>query len=68
LFEPEVRFMSHLTIARVKKISNKKDFIQKLSIIKIPKKRFEVKKFKLKKSNLTREGPVYEDIREYNLI
>lgn len=66
-FKPEQRFMGHLTIARVKRIHNKKDFLEKLEKIKIPKIRFIAENFKLKSSTLNAEGPVYEEIRAYNL-
>jgi len=68
LFPKEERFMSHLTIARVKNVANKKEFLEKLEEIKIPGIRFSVDNFKLKKSTLTAEKPVYEDILEIKLI
>ena len=68
LFDKERRFMSHLTIARVKKIGNRKKFLKKLKEIKIPEIKFIVKNFKLKKSILTKQGPIYEDIENYDLI
>ena len=85
IFQPEQRFMSHLTIARVKNVKNsprndsskddtavpsaepKKEFLEKLNQIKIPKINFMVENFKLKSSILKAEGPVYEDIEKYNL-
>ena len=67
LFKPEERFMSHLTISRVKNVENKKEFLEKLKKIKIPKINFMVENFKLKSSTLKSEGPVYEDIEMYNL-
>ena len=67
LFEKEKRFMSHLTIARVKNVSNRKEFLKKLKEIKILKIKFIVKNFKLKKSILIPKGPTYETLEEYNL-
>ena len=67
LFEKERRFMSHLTIARVKKIKDKKRFLNELKKIKIPKIAFQVNEFKLKKSKLTPKGPIYETLDEYAL-
>ncbi|HEB47313.1 MAG TPA: RNA 2',3'-cyclic phosphodiesterase, partial [Candidatus Pacearchaeota archaeon] len=67
LFEKERRFMSHLTIARVKRIQNKAEFLRKLREIKFQKIRFVVKNFNLKKSTLMQEGPVYETLEEYGL-
>ncbi len=66
LFLKEKRFMSHLTIARVKNVENKKDFLEKLNQIKIPKINFIVENFKLKKSLLTNQGPDYQDIEIYS--
>ena len=67
LFEKEKRFMGHLTIARVKEIKDKKKFREELKKIKIPKMKFIVENFNLKKSKLGRPGPIYEDIEIYNL-
>lgn len=67
LFNPEQRFMAHLTIARVKSMKNKKEFLEKLKEIKVSKIKFFVENFKLKNSVLKPEGPVYKDIEVYNL-
>lgn len=67
LFEPEKRFMSHLTIARIKRLKDKKEFLQDLKKIKIEKIKFKVDKFYLMKSELTAEGPRYSVLEEYNL-
>lgn len=67
LFEKEDRFMGHLTIARVKSIKNKKEFLDKINRVVLPKMKFEVKNFNLKKSILTEKMPIYEDIEVYNL-
>ncbi len=50
-------FSPHLTLARVK--FNKGEISLKTKIKEIP---FEISEFKLKKSTLTREGPIYEDL------
>lgn len=67
LFEPEERFMSHLTIARIKKIKDKKSFLDEFSKIKIRKSGFMVDKFYLMESKLTKEGPVYSIVKEFSL-
>jgi 2'-5' RNA ligase len=67
LFNREERFMSHLTLARVKYVKDKvkfKDDINKLSIKKIE---FEIGNFKLMKSELHPLGPNYECLGEYKL-
>lgn len=67
LFKKEHRFMSHLTIARVKGIKNKRYFLGELKKIKIPKGlKFTIKEFVLKKSTLTPEGPLYEDLETFS--
>ncbi len=68
LFKEEERFMSHVTIARVRFLKNKNYFLGELKKVKIPKIKFKVDKFTLKKSTLTPEGPLYETLEEYNLI
>jgi len=48
LFPKERRFMSHLTIARVKSIKNRNDFLKKINEIKIEPIKFDVDNFRLK--------------------
>ena len=55
-------FKAHLTLARVKFLTDKTKFIESLKKIKFEQKEFEIKEIKLIKSTLTEEGPVYEDI------
>jgi RNA 2',3'-cyclic 3'-phosphodiesterase len=67
VFEPENRFMGHLTIARIKQLKNRREFLDKIKRIKITPLKFKAEKFNLKKSTLTEKGPIYEDIEVYNL-
>jgi len=67
LFAKENRFMSHMTIARIKNIKDKKSFLEEIRKIKFEKISFEVDRFLLKKSTLTESGPIYEVIEEYKL-
>jgi len=67
LFKPEFRFMSHITIARIKNVRDKKAFLDYIRNLKTKKVKFEVDKFYLNKSELKPEGPVYETIRKYSL-
>jgi 2'-5' RNA ligase len=60
-------FESHITLTRVRFIQNKEEFSKKLQEININPIEFEVQKFALKKSELTRKGPIYETIKEYTL-
>lgn len=61
------RFESHITLARVKKIKDKEEFLNKIDKIKVKGISFEVKRFVLKKSTLTSKGPIYEDVKEFKL-
>jgi len=67
LFPTEHRFMSHLTIARVKHIEDREEFLDKVQTIKIPETKFRVDKFYLKKSTLTKPQPKYETLESYDL-
>ncbi|MCK9595573.1 RNA 2',3'-cyclic phosphodiesterase [Candidatus Pacearchaeota archaeon] len=67
LFARERRFMGHLTIARIKKIKDKKKFLEEINKIKLSSMNFFVKSFELKKSVLTEQKPVYETLESYNL-
>ena len=67
-FKKEKNFISHLTIGRVKSPKNKKEIrqtIEKSEDIEIGQ--FSVSKICLKKSTLTPQGPIYEDIKVFEL-
>jgi len=68
LFEPEQRFMSHITIARVKSVGDRKALLDYVEGIKSEKVRFKINRFFLKKSELFSEGPVYEDLENYKSV
>ncbi|MBU1204729.1 MAG: RNA 2',3'-cyclic phosphodiesterase [Nanoarchaeota archaeon] len=61
-FKKDTRFHPHVTLARVKFVEDKQKFIKDLKEIKIEKKSFQITEFKLIKSILTLESPVYEDL------
>ena len=65
LFEKESVFMGHLTIARVK-FCERESFLKSLKKIKTKNIKFQVDRFKLKKSDLTR-GAIYTDLLEVEL-
>jgi len=67
-FKSEYRFMSHITIARIKKVKNKKKLIGFLKELKIKEIKFKVDKFYLMESKLSKKGPVYTIIEKYDLI
>jgi 2'-5' RNA ligase len=68
LFPAERRFMSHITFARVKKVNDKKEFLEYLKSIKPSKISFNADRFFLKKSDLKPDGPVYEDLQEFKSV
>lgn len=61
-FKKDFKFHPHITLARVKFVNDREKFIKNLKNIKVEQKTIEVKDFRLVKSTLTPEGPVYEDI------
>jgi len=65
LFSKDKRFHPHLTLARVKFIDDKEKFKEDVKKIKLEKKEFVVDSFKLVKSTLMSDGPVYEVVEEF---
>ena len=53
IFEPENRFMGHITIARVNNLADKKSFLQLINVTAVHDISFMVKDFYLKESILT---------------
>lgn len=64
-FEPERRFMGHLTLARVKKVNNKEKLFKFLEGMKISELKFLVDRFYLIKSELSSDEPHYELLGEF---
>lgn len=64
-FKREERFMSHLTIARIKHVKEKTVFVDRVKNLGIKSLQFKVDKFKLMKSELRMLGPVYSQIEEF---
>src|SRR3989338_3145812 len=60
-FVKEERFMSHMTIARIKYVRDKKDFAEYARKISFREIKWKVREFSLKKSELLHKGPVYTD-------
>jgi len=67
LFEKEARFMSHLTIARIKKVPDRESLLNYVKNLKTKKIKFLVKDFILKKSELKPQGPIYTDLERFEL-
>jgi len=61
------KFNPHITLARIRKVKDKKEYIEKLKALTAPKKTFKITQFKLIQSSLTPDGPVYQDIEVYPL-
>jgi 2'-5' RNA ligase len=65
-FRAESRFQTHVTIGRVRSIKNKEYFIKRITELKGRWREigehFRIDRFKLKKSTLTPNGPIYEDV------
>ncbi len=59
------RFLPHITIGRVKFVKDGIGFVKRLKDVKILEKSFIVNNFKLYKSNLTSDGPIYEVLKEF---
>lgn len=68
MFSKENRFQSHITIARAKKVPDRKALLEAIDEIKIPKTEGSIESFSLVISTLTPEGPVYEVIETYKAI
>ncbi len=60
-------FVSHITLARVKSVEDGGKFLEDLGKAEIRKMKFSIDRISLKKSTLTPQGPVYEDIKEFLL-
>jgi RNA 2',3'-cyclic 3'-phosphodiesterase len=63
LFPIEKRFMSHITLARIKKIDLNNLALNKITYSKVNSK---VKSFNLMKSELSRKGPRYEIVKNFS--
>ena len=57
-----------MTIARVKRVEDKKRFFEEFEKIKLSEFKFEVKEFYLIESELKLEAPVYTTINSFKLI
>ena len=68
MFKKEKDFKAHITLARVKFIGNKEEFVEKLKKIKVENKKIEVNNFKLVRSTLTPQVPVYEEVESFDII
>lgn len=65
LFPKEKRWQAHITLARVKFVKDKKGYIEKIREIKTEEKTITINSFKLMKSTLNKEGPIYDDLEVF---
>jgi 2'-5' RNA ligase len=64
-FAMDKEFNPHLTLARIKFIDDKKSFENMFDNLEVPGGSFEIDSFKLIKSTLTSQGPVYEVLKVF---
>lgn len=64
-FKRDRSFETHITLARVKQVKDKEALLKRLKETKVRPIEFEIKGFVLKKSTLTEQGPIYEDIIKF---
>ena len=67
MFKNEERFMSHITIARVKSLKEKEKLIEAVKNIEYKLFSIPIKSFSLMESTLTPEGSIYKVIEKYSL-
>jgi len=60
-------FKSHVTIARIKTVKKKEQFLRAVDETEIPDLPWTVDSFVLKKSMVTEDGPIYEVVERYKL-
>ena len=60
-------FKAHVTIARIKKVHDKKEFERFLQSITLPQDCFEVVEFTVQQSELSSEGAQYTTLERYSL-
>ena len=66
LFKRENDFEPHITLCRVKYPQDKKAFAEEIKKIKVQHHKVDISCFRLVKSTLTLQGPVYEDLEVFN--
>ncbi len=68
LYEPDNRFIGHITLARIKKINNKKRFLELIAATQVKHKECKVTEYCLKESITYAQGPVYHTKGVYRLL
>jgi len=65
-FKADKRFHPHLTLARIRFLDDKNGFMKSLGNIVPPKESFVVNSFKLIRSTLSPEGPLYDVVKSFS--
>lgn len=60
------KFSSHITVARIKKMKNKDEFLKRINDLNFKKYKFKANNFSLIKSELMRDGPIYKLIKKFD--
>ncbi|MBW2988941.1 RNA 2',3'-cyclic phosphodiesterase [Candidatus Woesearchaeota archaeon] len=63
----DFEFKPHITLARVKSVTEKEELIGSLKKIDVKGKAIDIRDFRLVKSRLTPKGPVYEDVAVFSV-
>ena len=63
ILKKERKFTLHLTLGRVKWIKNQADLNKVIDKIKVEPKEFIMDKIKIFESKLTKEGPIYSEVK-----
>ena len=67
IFSNKQEFRAHMTLGRIKNITDKKKFFDILNNKDINKLKFDINEFKVMKSILRKDGPMYNVLEIYNL-
>jgi len=67
LFTKEQRFMSHLTIARIKHSKSPDQFMEYINQLTVKPISFTINNFKLISSELKPRGPTYKTLKKFKL-
>ena len=65
-FKKDFDFHPHITLARVRFVSDKAKFAKNINEIKLENKELDINDFRLVKSTLMRNGPEYEDVEIFS--
>ncbi len=67
MFPKDTRFSSHITLGRVKFVTDKTLLLDRIKNAKVEPEKLTIKEFRFIRSTLEKEGPVYEDLAVFKL-